>query len=60
MKNDERGAVWENTIAMLDTRIPMVFLSATIYNSVEFASWITYITGKIVHAVYTEYRPVPL
>ena len=60
MKNDERGSVWENTIAMLDTRIPMVFLSATIYNSVEFASWISNITNKIVHAVYTEYRPVPL
>ena len=60
MKNDESGSVGENTIAMLDTRIPMVFLSATIYNSVEFASWISSITNKIVHAVYTEYRPVPL
>jgi hypothetical protein len=33
----ERGVVWEETIIFLDTRIKMVFLSATLANASEFA-----------------------
>eukprot|EP00501_MAST-03F_sp_TOSAG23-6_P002297 GSMAST32.ASY1.ANO1.2399.1 assembled CDS len=48
----QRGVVWEE--------IRFVFLSATIPNSPQFASWIAKVHDQPCHVVYTEYRPTPL
>jgi len=38
----------------------MIFLSATLPNSLEFARWITYLHTHPCHVVYTDHRPTPL
>lgn len=60
MRDRERGVVWEETIILLPNHIRMVFLSATIPNATEFASWVAQTHGQVVHVVYTEKRPTPL
>lgn len=60
MRDKERGVVWEETIILLPDTIKFVFLSATIPNAREFASWIAKIHNQPCHVVYTDYRPVPL
>eukprot|EP00397_Hematodinium_sp_SG-2012_P008434 GEMP01008494.1.p1 GENE.GEMP01008494.1~~GEMP01008494.1.p1 ORF type:complete len:1009 (+),score=176.13 GEMP01008494.1:21-3047(+) len=60
MKDRERGVVWEETIILLPDTVRLVFLSATIPNSKEFAEWICRIKHQPCHVVYTDYRPTPL
>ena len=71
MINDaDRGHVWENIILMLPTHIPMVMLSATLDNPINFARWIEsrgrdqeQLVGteqKQVYLACSTYRPVPL
>lgn len=60
MRNRERGVVWEETLILLPSTVRFVFLSATIPNSRQFASWISKLKSQPVHIVYTEYRPTPL
>lgn len=60
MRNAERGLVWEDCIGLLDSKITFVLLSATVPNAAEFASWVAQAHQKVIHVVYTEYRPVPL
>lgn len=60
MRNAERGVVWEDCISLLDKRVSLALLSATLPNAPEFASWIAQTRNKITHVIYTEYRPVPL
>eukprot|EP01080_Neovahlkampfia_damariscottae_P008060 gene8060-12522_t len=60
MRDKERGVVWEETMILLPNSVRYVFLSATIPNSMEFASWIAKLKGQPVHVIYTEYRPTPL
>uniref|UniRef100_A0A6B2KX32 Helicase ATP-binding domain-containing protein n=1 Tax=Arcella intermedia TaxID=1963864 RepID=A0A6B2KX32_9EUKA len=60
MRDKERGVVWEETIILLPDTIKFVFLSATIPNAREFASWIALIHNQPCHVVYTDYRPTPL
>jgi len=60
MRDKERGVVWEETLILLPTSVHHVFLSATIPNALQFASWITNLSEKPVHVVYTDYRPTPL
>nr|CAB3266089.1 superkiller viralicidic activity 2-like 2 [Phallusia mammillata] len=60
MRNKERGVVWEETIILLPDNVRYVFLSATIPNARQFASWICYLHKQPCHVVYTDYRPVPL
>lgn len=60
MQDRERGVVWEETIIILPHEIRMVFLSATLPNSKEFAEWIAHLHFQPCHVVYTEKRPVPL
>jgi ATP-dependent RNA helicase DOB1 len=43
----ERGVVWEETIILLPDLVRYVFLSATIPNAKEFASWIAKIHGQV-------------
>uniref|UniRef100_H2ZE12 RNA helicase n=1 Tax=Ciona savignyi TaxID=51511 RepID=H2ZE12_CIOSA len=60
MRNKERGVVWEETIILLPDNVRYVFLSATIPNARQFASWICHLHKQPCHVVYTDYRPVPL
>jgi len=60
MRDRDRGVVWEEVIILLPDTVRLVFLSATIPNTVEFAEWICRIKHQPCHICYTEYRPVPL
>ncbi len=60
MRDKERGVVWEETIIMLPANVKYVFLSATIGNPSQFATWITKLRKQPCNVVYTDYRPVPL
>ncbi|KAE9555773.1 hypothetical protein FO519_000987 [Halicephalobus sp. NKZ332] len=60
MRDKERGVVWEETIIMLPHNVHFVFLSATIPNASQFASWICTLHSQPCHVVYTDYRPTPL
>ncbi|EFJ40622.1 hypothetical protein VOLCADRAFT_121704 [Volvox carteri f. nagariensis] len=60
MQDRERGVVWEETIIFLDHRTKMVFLSATLSNSSQFAAWVAHLHKSPCHVVYTDYRPTPL
>jgi len=56
----DRGSVWEESIIMLDPRINLIMLSATIDDADKFASWIGDIKDKSISLIPTEKRPVPL
>lgn len=61
MRDKFRGVVWEETIIMLPDKVQYVFLSATIPNAKEFASWVEKIhPGQRCHVVHTNLRPTPL
>lgn len=60
MRDRDRGVIWEETIILLPDSVRLVFLSATIPNSREFAEWICRIKHQACHIIYTEKRPVPL
>eukprot|EP00698_Gefionella_okellyi_P004389 TRINITY_DN14051_c0_g1_i1.p1 TRINITY_DN14051_c0_g1~~TRINITY_DN14051_c0_g1_i1.p1 ORF type:complete len:1036 (-),score=267.67 TRINITY_DN14051_c0_g1_i1:35-2956(-) len=60
MRDKERGVVWEETIILLPDKVHFVFLSATIPNAKEFASWIAKLHKQPCHVIYTDYRPTPL
>jgi ATP-dependent RNA helicase DOB1 len=60
MRDKERGVVWEETIILLPDKTRYVFLSATIPNANQFASWVASIHSQPCHVVYTEMRPTPL
>lgn len=60
LRDAERGVVWEESIILAPKGCRMAFLSATIPNTTEFASWVAATHGSPVHVVYTEYRPTPL
>lgn len=60
LRDSERGVVWEESIILLPHKVRFVFLSATIPNAQEFASWISHIHFQPCHVVYTDYRPTPL
>ncbi|MBT4824597.1 DEAD/DEAH box helicase [Candidatus Woesearchaeota archaeon] len=56
----ERGHVWEESIIFSDNKTRFIFLSATIPNSVEFASWVGKIKKHKVEIIRYDHRPVPL
>ncbi|KAL8428846.1 hypothetical protein ACSSS7_006944 [Eimeria intestinalis] len=60
MRDRERGVVWEESIILLPAGCRLVFLSATIPNAKEFASWIAALKRQPCHVLYTEKRPTPL
>ncbi|CAO1614210.1 unnamed protein product [Sympodiomycopsis kandeliae] len=60
MRDKERGVVWEETIILLPRKVRYVFLSATIPNAFQFASWIATTHNQPCHVVYTDFRPTPL
>jgi len=56
----ERGKVWENSLILLDNRVQIIGLSATIDNPEKFAQWIGCIKEKPTYVVKKYDRPVPL
>ncbi len=61
LRDKERGVVWEETIALLPSAsVRLVFLSATVPNAPEFASWVATIKQHPCNVVATDTRPVPL
>eukprot|EP00477_Mikrocytos_mackini_P001401 GAHX01001505.1.p1 GENE.GAHX01001505.1~~GAHX01001505.1.p1 ORF type:complete len:951 (-),score=242.41 GAHX01001505.1:214-3066(-) len=60
MRDRDRGTVWEESIILLDPKICLVFLSATLSNATEFAGWVEWLKNKPCKVVTTDKRPVPL
>ena len=60
MRDRERGVVWEESIVLVPSKIRFVFLSATIPNAPDFASWVARVHAQPCNVVYTDYRPTPL
>ncbi|XP_065647827.1 superkiller complex protein 2 isoform X2 [Hydra vulgaris] len=56
----ERGVVYEEVLIMLPSHVGIILLSATVPNTLEFASWIGKTKQKEVYVVQTKMRPVPL
>ena len=50
----------EESIIMLPSYITCVFLSATLSNATDFASWICSLRQQPCHVVFTDVRPTPL
>nr|XP_027201334.1 uncharacterized helicase C17H9.02-like [Dermatophagoides pteronyssinus] len=60
MRDRDRGVIWEEAIVLLPNSVNMIFLSATIPNSLEFASWICETKTRACNVVSTSFRPTPL
>eukprot|EP01083_Nonionella_stella_P179748 639098_1 len=60
MRDVERGVVWEESIILLNKKITLIFLSATLSNSDDFALWVTDLKGKECKVIGTEQRPTVL
>ncbi|KRH92386.1 Nuclear exosomal RNA helicase MTR4, DEAD-box superfamily, partial [Pseudoloma neurophilia] len=58
MTDRERGVVWEECIIFSTS--PCIFLSATVENAEEFASWVSVTQNRVTNIVYNERRVVPL
>jgi superfamily II RNA helicase len=56
----ERGKVWEETMILLDPKVQLVLLSATIDKPELFASWLGDLKQIPIHLISTSYRIVPL
>ncbi|GAB0092948.1 helicase SKI2W [Sergentomyia squamirostris] len=56
----DRGHVWEETLILLPASVTIVMLSATVPNTLEFASWVGQTKKKKVYVVSTLKRPIPL
>lgn len=52
MRDKERGVVWEETLILLPHKVRYVFLSATIPNAAEFASWIAKLHSQVPHQMF--------
>ncbi|MBU0666214.1 MAG: DEAD/DEAH box helicase [Nanoarchaeota archaeon] len=60
ISDQERGHVWEESIIFSPEHVKFLFLSATIPNSDEFASWVESIKNTPVEIIKSDVRPVPL
>lgn len=56
----DRGVVWEEVIIMLPDHVKIILLSATVPNTLEFASWVGRTKQKDIYVISTPKRPVPL
>ncbi|PHH51697.1 Antiviral helicase SKI2 [Ceratocystis fimbriata CBS 114723] len=56
----ERGVVWEEVIIMLPEHVSLILLSATVPNTLDFASWVGRTKKKNIYVISTPKRPVPL
>ena len=60
LSDEARGTVWEEIFILLPDRIRCVFLSATVPNANEFASWFSSLHKHPVDVFSIHKRPVPL
>jgi len=60
INDKDRGAVWEETLILLDRSINLVLLSATIDAPEQFAGWLGQLKEKPIHLISTQHRVVPL
>lgn len=60
MRDKDRGVVWEECLARLPHGCRAVFLSATVPNAKDFATWFSQMHQSTIHIIKTENRPVPL
>jgi superfamily II DNA/RNA helicase len=58
--DQERGIVWELSLALLPQPIRLLMLSATVGNSREFINWLERCHGRKVELVESRERKVPL
>src|SRR6478609_6680256 len=58
--DQERGIVWELSLALLPRHIRLLLLSATVGNSAEFLAWLERCHGRKVELVESKDRKVPL
>lgn len=56
----DRGAIWEETLILLDPSINLILLSATIDTPEQFASWLGNLKKVPINLISTQYRIVPL
>jgi len=56
----DRGAVWEETMILLNPAVQLVLLSATVDAPQHFASWLGDLKQRPIHLICTDYRVVPL
>lgn len=60
MSDDSRGTVWEESLILIPDNIRCVFLSATVPNARDFASWFSKMHSHPVDVFSISKRPVPL
>lgn len=60
LANQQRGIVWEESVIRMPDNINMVFLSASMPNAMEIASWISKTKKRNVYIEMHKKRPVPL
>ncbi|AGE59510.1 helicase [Acanthocystis turfacea Chlorella virus OR0704.3] len=60
MSDDARGTVWEESLILIPDEIRCVFLSATVPNARDFASWFSKMHSHPVDVFSISKRPVPL
>lgn len=60
INDPDRGHVWEETIILLDPKIRLVMLSATIDKAEDFANWIGKTKDRVINLIPTTHRVVPL
>ena len=60
ISDPSRGAVWEDTIILLDPSVQLIGLSATIDNPESFAKWISNTRCRPISLIKRYERPVPL
>jgi len=60
INDKDRGAVWEETMILLNPAVQLVLLSATVDAPEAFASWLGDLKQRPIHLISTAYRIVPL
>jgi superfamily II DNA/RNA helicase len=58
--DQERGIVWELSLALLPKHIRLLLLSATVGNAMEFLNWLERCHGRKVQLVESKERKIPL
>jgi superfamily II DNA/RNA helicase len=58
--DQERGIVWELSLAILPAHVRLLLLSATVGNSAEFLNWLDRCHGRKLELVEGKERKVPL
>ncbi|KAK2705314.1 superkiller complex protein 2-like [Artemia franciscana] len=60
MNDSERGVVYEEVLILLPEHVGIIMLSATVPNTLEFASWVGMTKKRKIYVISTPKRPVPL